>query len=166
MLVGDIMTSQPRTVPHTRTVAEGLSFANEHDLHHLLLVDDPTARLVGVVCICNLRGRTEEPLTSRIQRPPEVIWPESTVQEAVRRFIEKHVSCLPVCDGPDLVGMLTRADLVRAGLAAHELPGGDHCMCCGETRHLRPLPGRPGVGICLACSERVQIDPFDLQVVA
>ena len=46
--------------------------------------------------------------------PALTIGPRTDVTEAARLMIEKHVNRLPVLDGPALVGIVTRADLVRA----------------------------------------------------
>jgi CBS domain-containing protein len=46
--------------------------------------------------------------------PPITISPRRRVSEAARIMIEKQVNRLPVVDGGQLVGLVTRADLVRA----------------------------------------------------
>lgn len=46
--------------------------------------------------------------------PPVTISPRRRVSEAARLIIDKQVNRLPVVDGGQLVGIVTRADLVRA----------------------------------------------------
>ena len=46
--------------------------------------------------------------------PAVTVGPNDDVTEAARLMVEKHVNRLPVVDGVTLVGIVTRADLVRA----------------------------------------------------
>jgi CBS domain-containing protein len=46
--------------------------------------------------------------------PPVTIGPERSVAEAARLMIERKVNRLPVVRGDELVGIVTRSDLVRA----------------------------------------------------
>ena len=46
--------------------------------------------------------------------PPVTIAPQASVNEAARIMITRHINRLPVVDGGTLVGIISRADLVRA----------------------------------------------------
>ena len=67
-----------------------------------------------------LGGRKPEPdfdATSAgdaMTAPPVTIRPERPVAEAARVMVERKVNRLPVVDDSELVGIVTRADLVRA----------------------------------------------------
>jgi len=153
MLVSEIMTRELFTVPMELTVADGLARAREREVHHLLLVKDK--QLKGVVCICELRDRPPDELLSRsISGAPMVIWAQSTLKHAARRFVEKGASCFPVCDGDVLVGVITRGDVRRSVIPESMLPGSFRCKFCGSTRHVRPLRGDTSLPACLECTDR------------
>lgn len=52
--------------------------------------------------------------------PPITIRPERPIREAAATMAERHVNRLPVVDDGQLVGIITRADLVRAYLRTDE----------------------------------------------
>ncbi|MFM2416636.1 MAG: hypothetical protein RL385_1359 [Pseudomonadota bacterium] len=153
MRVADIMTRELLTISSAESVSLALARAQERDVHHLLVVE--LGRLKGVTCICDLRDRPPKAeLREVLRRAPEVIWPQSTLKQAARRFIDKGVSCFPVCDGAELVGVITRGDLRRSVIAEDELPVSFRCSFCGSTRHVRAVMGQPGLAACLDCSDR------------
>ncbi|MFM2418327.1 MAG: hypothetical protein RL385_3050, partial [Pseudomonadota bacterium] len=137
MCVADVMSVEMLVVQSDVTVSAALALALKHGGHYVLIT--AAKRIVGVVCTCDLmRESLDRPVAECISRPPEVTWPQSSLSEAARRFVHKAVGCLPVCDGETLVGVLTRADIRRSSLPAHELPGGFCCASCGQTHHVRP----------------------------
>ncbi len=57
-------------------------------------------------------------LSQIMTREVEVIAPSATLQEAAEQMKARDVGALPVCEGPQLVGMLTDRDItVRADAA-------------------------------------------------
>ncbi len=153
MIVSDIMTRDLLTVPTELSVADGLARALDREVHHLLLVE--AGRLKGVTCICELRERLpNESLRDCVRRAPIVIWAQCTLKQAAQRFIEKEVSFFPVCDGPHVVGVITRGDLRRSVVSEAVLPNSFRCKFCGSTRHVRPLHGDTSVPACLECTDR------------
>jgi CBS domain len=153
MRVAELMVADLFVVHASTSVADALHRAWERNVHHVLVTDQ--RRLVGVVCTCDLEAaELDRAIATVIKRPPEIIWPESSLREAAERFVRKSVGCLPVCDGGELVGVITRADILRSALPEHELPGGFCCVFCADTRHVRPLRGQPGLGVCLDCRSR------------
>ena len=150
MLVRDVMTRRPVTVPVTGTVADALATAEKADVHHLLLTSKD--EFAGVLCVCALRelDRTET-LLSRLPHRIVAVQAESPVWIAQRRFDEQEVSCMPVFEGDDLVGVLTRGDLRRRANGELSQP---RCSFCGETRHVRPHPLHRDLSTCLSCEDR------------
>jgi len=45
--------------------------------------------------------------------PVVAIAPHASVQEAARLMMEKQVGCLPVLEGPKLVGLVTETDMLK-----------------------------------------------------
>ena len=137
MIVADVMTRQVVTVPIELTVGAALTRAGEHDIHHLVLVEKE--RLRGVVCVCQLLDQpTQQTLNQLDVRPPEVIWPQSSLASAAYRFMDKNVSCFPVCDGAELVGVITRNDIRLSEDESAGLPISFDCGRCGSLRQKRP----------------------------
>ena len=153
MIVSDVMTRELLTAAGHLTVTQALRLARERDVHHVLVVEDK--RLRGVVCVCELRDRGgETPLRDCITSQPAVIWAQCSLRQAARIFVEKNVSCFPVCDGEQLVGVITRGDLRRSVITEELLPG-FRCKFCGSTRHVRALRGDSSLPACLDCTDRV-----------
>ena len=61
---------------------------------------------------------TGQPVREFMSAPPEVIGPEDDLFRAAALMVARQVSCLPVVEDGELVGMLTTTDLVGLPLAA------------------------------------------------
>jgi CBS domain-containing protein len=94
--------------------AAAIEQADAAGVHHLLVVDGARS-LVGIVCRCDL-GRSDAPdvagcMTSDVY----ATGPATPLSEAASAMRLLDISCLPIVDGPFLVGAITRNDLRRAG---------------------------------------------------
>ena len=160
--VRELMTRTLITVaPHTLAVhAERI--AKAHSVHHLPVVAD--GRLQGVVCLCDLwRADSNAVAAELMTAPPVTIDSLSPAGEAADAMRDLAVGCLPVVDGEELVGILTRGDLRRHGLLDLE----DlmrKCAACGTRHHSRSEQDAV-VAFCLDCTDRGRAfdfdDPFD-----
>lgn len=134
------MTRDVVTVPPAATVADALDTLNANSIRHLPVVEG--GRVVGILSDRDLRvaitGRPEDTSIADVMtRDPFTATPEMTVEEAGRAMVEHAVGCLPVVDDGELVGVVTKSDLLRAFV---ELLG-------GRERHTRVellAPDRPG----------------------
>jgi hypothetical protein len=88
--------------------------ARRAGVHHLLVLDEARA-LVGVVCRRDLRRDVTGTVGAVMARDVFVTGPATTLSAAQAVMEELGVGCLPVVDDVLLIGMVTRADLVRAG---------------------------------------------------
>lgn len=89
--------------------------ARDNQVHHLLVVVDDL--LVGVVCRCDLDAAgLGERVADRMVDSMWITKPLATLADAAMAMKENHVGCLPVVDGEELVGVITRTDLLRAGV--------------------------------------------------
>lgn len=114
------MTREVVTVPPGATVAEALDEMRTHGIRHLPVVDD--GRLVGVVTDRDLRlalepdgsapqsATVEDTMTSS----PIVVASELPIESAAALLSENRIGCLPVVDEGEIVGILTRSDLLRS----------------------------------------------------
>jgi len=48
-----------------------------------------------------------------MSKPPIVVEPDASIEEAALIMAEKKIGCLPVVDGEELVGMVTETDVLR-----------------------------------------------------
>jgi len=127
----DVITVSPET-----PLKEAAELLARHQVSGLPVVDE--AKVVGVVSEADIVARStgsresrsliREFLTSRkhqpdvgatrageaMTSPPLTIAPQRPVAEAARVMIERKVNRLPVVGDSGLVGIVTRADLVRA----------------------------------------------------
>ena len=63
------------------------------------------------------------PLLKEIMIPSsEVVAPDASTTEAAQKMKALNVGALPVCDGQDLIGMVTAKDLVVRIMALHRNP--------------------------------------------
>jgi CBS domain-containing protein len=121
MKVEDIMTREVVTVPPGASLKEAAHLLVEHRISGLPVVDDH-AHVLGVVSEADVlrKEAVDGPkLEARVvgeamTAPALTIEAHRPVRLAARLMIEKGVNRLPVVDDGTLVGIVTRADLVRA----------------------------------------------------
>jgi CBS domain-containing protein len=139
MKVRDVMTTEVATVDPTTSLKDVARLLARRGISGVPVVDDEGS-IVGVVSegdiLVKERGTLEEPRaflgvhrrSERMQQvkfaaetaadamtsPPIVIGPERPVSGAAKLMLEHGVNRLPVVTNGRLVGIVTRADLVRA----------------------------------------------------
>jgi CBS domain-containing protein len=119
-----IGTTTPLTVQDDDTVSLGLQTMLWGDIRHLPVLRD--GELVGVVSERDLlahqlrRGRQGrgDMIHTMMSRPPVVVSPDADAAYAAQLMLERRLGCLPVIKDGWLVGIVTRSDLLRAGLGA------------------------------------------------
>lgn len=136
MRVAEIMTLDPWSVDVEATMDAALALMDRHDVRHLPVVEQAVVeqgRLVGVLSDRDLLAATgwlparvhaargplgEERIPASVREiassPPVTIGPEADVRRAAVEFLVRRIGCLPVLDGPELVGIVTETDLLRA----------------------------------------------------
>jgi len=136
MLVKDVMTTEVITVSASAPLKEAAELLIEHGVSGMPVVEDE--RVVGVISKQDFlvkeqgpaeaqrlpawlthHSRDEAKLAARTVRgamssPAVTVTPSATVSGAARRMLDAGVDRLPVLDGDELVGIVTRTDLVRA----------------------------------------------------
>ena len=136
--VRDFMTPTPISVSPNTPVDEARALMQQHRIRHLPVLDH--GRLVGIVSDRDIRLVLPSPATSLsvyeigylltrltvaeiMTRGPLTIAPERPITEAVRRMLANKVGTLPVVAGGQLVGIVTRTNLLQAFLPSQaELP--------------------------------------------
>lgn len=155
--VEDLMTleSELITVNPTTTIEEADRRARANAVRHLLVVEQ--GRLTGVLCRCDL---VEPPLgnetvADRANHCPWTIGPDTTLGQAALLMRERKVGMLPVIARRELLGVITRGDLRRAGVS-NTLLGADKCASCSSTSGVFAHPDFANVNICLDCLDDSQ----------
>ncbi|UIP01383.1 CBS domain-containing protein (plasmid) [Halobaculum sp. CBA1158] len=118
MLVREVMTREVVTCDADETIATAAKRMLDEGIGSVLVTTggDPVA-IVTETDVLRAGAITGEPLGEIPIRPvashPLITVAESaTVRTAVARMVERDVKKLPVVDGTDLVGILTRSDIV------------------------------------------------------
>ncbi len=120
MLVQEMMRSPVVTLPPDASLQEACALFTGRGFRHLPVMEG--GRLVGVLTDRDLRWATsalcpeprklEDPVRSAMSQPPITIDPLDPVEDAARIMREHKIGCLPVMDGPELVGILTGMDIL------------------------------------------------------
>ncbi len=120
--VAHVMTAQPCSVSPSTSVLELVELFHTKHFRHVLVVDHER-RLIGVVSdrdVLRCFGPQEAPKRSVLAgiRVEELmstdlvtVCPETPLDQAVTLMVEEGISCLPVLNGTELVGILTNTDL-------------------------------------------------------
>ena len=121
--IGDAMTLARAivTVPSTASPTAADELASRCGVKRLLVVDD--GRLVGGVSRSDLRdaGADDTEVADLMRTDLWILRPDETIADAVDLFAQTSVGCFPVVDGGEVVGLITRGDLLRVGVPAQLL---------------------------------------------
>jgi len=129
-------------------VRDALGLAMEHGISHLPVVAE--GQPLGIVCACELESAAKTSEVSAVMHaPPQSVGPEQKFEEAIRVMAERQIGSVLVLSGDEIVGILTRSDVERVGLA-REAFGDRHCAECGTYQHVRAVPPA-GTLLCWNC---------------
>jgi len=146
-------------VPGHATAARVDAVAADLGIRHVFVADD--GHLRGLLCRCDLQARdrrsvaVEELMVTRFWS----VAPDTGLLEAASVMAERKIGCLPVVAGDELIGVVTRGDLRRAGVA-ETLLGAGRCASCGDVHGVLPLWDGAEVEFCLSCAE-IAREPID-----
>lgn len=129
MKVVEVMTSRVVTVDMDDRIPVLQNILSQAGFHHLLVVEE--GKLQGVISDRDLlrtlspfldteiesardKETAQRPAHQVMTRSPIIVSPDSTVKEALSLMLTHDISCLPVLEGDDIVGIFTIHDGVRA----------------------------------------------------
>jgi CBS domain-containing protein len=129
VLVQDIMTKDPLTVPLETAVSDARRMMAERRIRHLLVTDG--GRLAGIVTDRDIRLNTPSPATSLsvweinyliarltvesiMTTAVITVDPRRDVVGATRLMLDHKIGALPVVDAGTIVGIVTETDMLRA----------------------------------------------------
>jgi len=112
--------TQPVTVKDTTPVLEVAKLMVEKNIGFLPVVDSETSKLVGVISEKDLMGvlccdedNRNKPVKDFMTREVITLSPESTLKEALEKFIDHKVRHLPVVKDRRVVGVVSIKDAVK-----------------------------------------------------
>lgn len=115
--VSELMTlaSELVTIPTSMTILEAEHVAKAHDIRHLLVVED--GRLIGLVHRSDLAEEEFglNTISDRVNLCPWTIGPETTLVQAAQLMVERNLGLIPVIANREVLGVVSRGDLQRAG---------------------------------------------------
>jgi CBS-domain-containing membrane protein len=126
--VSDIMTVEVTTLGRNDSLQVAKDIMTLGRVRHFPVVDE--GKVVGVVSQRDLykaslgsvmkygekaqRAFAEGIAIKEVMNSPVMtIAPHASVQEAARLMMEKKIGCLPVLEGPKLVGIVTETDMLK-----------------------------------------------------
>lgn len=129
MRIVDIMTRRVATIEMDDTLEAVRDIFVMAPFHHLLVIEDE--RLVGILSDKDLykalspyldssseNQRDRDTLQRRVHqvmtREPVTVSPELSVTQACELLLAKGISCLPVLENGQIIGIVTWRDLLRA----------------------------------------------------
>lgn len=130
--LGEVMTRSPRTLRANDTLLAAMTLLREHRVRHIPIVD-AEQRLLGIVTdrdvkratpsaiLAGQRALWEETVTKTtldrvMTKEPITGWPIMPFKEALRRFVDDKIGCIPVVESGRLVGIVTSHDMFKAVL--------------------------------------------------
>ena len=136
MFVGRRMTRKVITVSPGETLKRAAELMKANRIHHLPVSEGD--RLAGIVTNTDIRNsafedatvdaRGETVVTNRtvgeiMTRNPVTVSPWDTVEDALLILHRRRFGALPVVEGPRLVGIITKADILAAFIDTLRIEG-------------------------------------------
>lgn len=128
MFVRTFMTPKPFTISPDASLPQAISTIRKNKVRHLPVVEN--GKLVGIVVEKDLLSNQPSPATSLsvyeiysllealrvrqiMSKPVITVTPDWPIEEAARVMVEKKISCVPVMEGDELVGIITETDVFK-----------------------------------------------------
>ncbi len=129
MFVRDYMTRNPVAISPEDTFPQAMNAIRKNNIRHLPVVKD--GRLVGIIVLSDLL--TNQPsrattlsvheiyslleslrVSQMMSKPVITVAGDCPLEEAARIMVENSISCLPILEGDELVGIITETDIFKA----------------------------------------------------
>jgi len=133
MKVLDVMTTDVITITTQQTKQQAARLLSQHRISGLPVVNEEQI-VVGVVTEFDVISKEGQTVGEIMTRGVISVTPDTDLEEVSHLFIHKNIKRLPVLDHGKLVGIVSRADLVKE-VAMHWV-----CPVCGEVIHSEVLP--------------------------
>jgi len=118
--VRHLMTTRIRTVRPKTTIDEMREIMEQEHVRHFPVITEK-GMLVGIVSDRDLLGLSGRIAADVMARSLITVSPTTKINSAVSQMVNRNISCLPVMQDTQLVGMLTTTDLVMTLQCALQL---------------------------------------------
>jgi CBS domain-containing protein len=135
MKVRDVMTTRVITITQEQSKQQGARLLLQYRISGLPVVNDDNV-VVGVVTEYDVIGKEGQTVRDIMTRGVISVTPDTDLEEASRILVHERIKRLLVLDQGRLVGIVSRADLVR------EVATRWVCYVCGEVIHGEQQPER------------------------
>ena len=117
--VRQLMTAAPQTVSPTATIAEAARLMREHDIGDVVVAEDGTDRVLGIVTDRDVAvrgvGAGHDPAVTSVRTicstALATVRPDETVTEAARLMRRHDVRRLPVVESGVAIGVISLGDI-------------------------------------------------------
>lgn len=133
MQVRDAMTTDVVTIQEHQTRQQAAKLLSQHRVSGLPVVNNDNM-LVGVVTEYDILSRDGNTVGDIMTRSVISVSADTDLDTAGHILVHERIRRLPVLDRGKVIGILSRADLVR------EVATGWLCTICGETLHSDEQP--------------------------
>lgn len=159
--VRDVMTPDPITIQPGATVHEAALAMSEHRISGLPVCDGE-GRLVGIVSEFDLIARSGRTVGEVMSRDVVSVPASATTDHVRELMVTRRLKRVPVLgEGGRLVGIVTRADLVRelayrwscrrCGYQVRSRRAPEGCPRCGAEDSFQPAGPLPALATCPTC---------------
>ncbi len=135
MKAEDVMTTRVITVTEQHTKQQAARLLTQHRISGLPVVNAEGV-VVGVVTEYDVISKEGQTVGEIMTRGVVSVTPDTDLEEVRHILVNERIKRLPVLDQGRLVGIVSRADLVRE-VALHWV-----CPVCGEVVHSEEQPER------------------------
>ena len=133
MKVVDVMTTNVITITMQQTKQQAARLLSHHRISGLPVVNEEQM-VVGVVTEYDVISKEGRTVGEIMTRGVISVTPDTDLDEVGHLLIHKNIKRLPVLDQGKLVGIVSRADLVK------EVATRWVCPVCGEVMHSEAQP--------------------------
>lgn len=152
MLVSDAMSRDVVAVSPGTAIVDAVSVASDHGIEYLPVLDG--GKVLGILAASELgHSPLDVQSAGQMHTPAASIVASATLEQSLLEMNARDVSCLLVMEGERLVGIVTRGDLLRAGLSEEQVVGDRRCSACGTYRHVHRY-GENGLMLCVDCRDQ------------
>jgi CBS domain-containing protein len=135
MKAEDVMTTRVITVTENQTKQQAARLLSDHRISGLPVVND-NQTVVGVVTEYDVISKEGQTVGEIMTRGVISVTPDTDLEDVGHILVHERIKRLPVLDSGRLVGIVSRADLVK------EVALRWVCPVCGEVVHSEQQPQR------------------------
>ncbi len=135
MLVREIMTPDPTIVTESTAIHDAARLLARHRITGLPVVNTE-GRLVGVVSESDIFSKRGQTVADIMSKSVISVSPETSMEIVAHMLTDHRIRRVPVVDGDRLVGIVSRADIIRMMVMYY------YCEVCGEAIRGEQAPER------------------------